>query len=98
MTDPIIMDARKTLCMVQLINELPVLRARLNLSQEDVADRIGVSRQTYNSIESKRRNMTWNTSIALTTLFASNEKTRQMIEAHGSLLELLNEVLAIQQP
>ena len=96
MGDPIIMDAKKTLCMVQLINELPVLRARLNLSQEDVADRIGVSRQTYNSIESKRRNITWNTCIALATLFASNEKTRKMMERQGSLLELLNEVLNVQ--
>jgi len=93
--DPIIMDAKKTLCMVQLVNELPVLRARLNLSQEDVADRIGVSRQTYNSIESKRRSMTWNTCISLVTLFASNEKSRKMMEANSSLLELLNEILVV---
>ena len=44
MTDPIIMDAKKTLCLIQLVDELPVLRARLNLSQEEVAERIGVSR------------------------------------------------------
>lgn len=96
MADPIIMDAKKTLCMIQLVNELPVLRARLDLSQEDVADRIGVSRQTYNAIESKRRNITWNTCIALSTLFASNEKTKKMMEAHESLLDLLNEVLVVQ--
>jgi DNA-binding XRE family transcriptional regulator len=95
MTDPIIMDAKKTLCMIQLVNELPVLRARLNLSQEEVADRIGVSRQTYNSIESKRRNMNWNTCIALVTLFAGNEKTRKMMDTNSSLLELLNEVLIV---
>lgn len=95
MADPIIMDAKKTLCMVQLVNELPVLRARLNLSQEDVADRIGVSRQTYNSIESKRRSMTWNTCISLVTLFASNERSRKMMEANSSLLELLNEILVV---
>lgn len=76
MADPIIQDAKKTLCMIQLINELPVLRARLDISQEEVADRIGVSRQTYNAIEGKRRDMTWNTCIALTTLFASNEKNK----------------------
>lgn len=95
MTDSIVMDAKKTLCMIQLVNELPVLRARLDLSQEEVADRIGVSRQTYNSIESKRRNMNWNTCIALSTLFASNEKTKKMMETNSSLLELLNEVLIV---
>lgn len=96
MTDPVITDAKKTLCMVQLVNELPVLRARLDLSQEEVADRIGVSRQTYNAIEGRRRNMPWSTCIALVTLFASNEKTRKMLEAHGDLLELLGEVLSVQ--
>ncbi len=93
MADPIIQDAKKTLCMIQLINELPVLRARLDISQEEVADRIGVSRQTYNAIEGKRRDMTWNTCIALTTLFASNEKTRQMMQTQGNLLTLVDEVL-----
>lgn len=93
MEDSIILDGKKTLCMVQLVNELPVLRARLNLSQEDVATRIGISRQTYNAIESRRRTMTWNTCIALVTLFASNEKTHKMMERNSSLLELMNEIL-----
>ena len=96
MADPIILDAKKTLCMVQLVNELPVLRARLDLSQEEVADRIGISRQTYNSIERKRRNMTWNSCIALATLFASYEKTRKMMEANSYFLELLNEILKVK--
>jgi putative transcriptional regulator len=35
-------------------NTLKVERAILNLTQEDLAQRIGVSRQTINSIESNR--------------------------------------------
>jgi putative transcriptional regulator len=35
-------------------NRLKVRRAELNLSQADLADRIGVSRQTINSIEANR--------------------------------------------
>lgn len=35
-------------------NTLKVERAILNLTQEDLANRIGVSRQTINSIESNR--------------------------------------------
>lgn len=91
--DPIIMDAKKTLCSIQLVNELPVLRVRLDLSQEEVADRIGISRQTYNSIESKRRSVTWTTCIALITFFASSEKTKKMMENGSVLLELLPEIL-----
>ena len=96
MEDPIILDAKKTLCMVQLANELPVLRARLDLSQEDVAERIGVSRQTYNMIETKRRDMTWNTCVSLVTLFASNEKTRKLMGINSNLLELLNDIMIVK--
>ncbi|RYC67931.1 MULTISPECIES: helix-turn-helix transcriptional regulator [Spirosoma] len=35
-------------------NRLKVCRAENNLSQADLADRIGVSRQTINSIETSR--------------------------------------------
>ena len=35
-------------------NSLKVERAILNLTQEELADRIGVSRQTINSIEANR--------------------------------------------
>ena len=37
-----------------MLNTLKVERARLNLTQEDLAKRIGASRQTVNSIEKGR--------------------------------------------
>ena len=35
----------------RLRDELPVLRARAKVTQETVADKIGISRQTYSMIE-----------------------------------------------
>ena len=35
-------------------NTLKVERAKLNLTQQDLADKVGVSRQTINSIETER--------------------------------------------
>ena len=35
-------------------NTLKIERAKLNLTQQDLADKIGVSRQTINSIEADR--------------------------------------------
>lgn len=46
-------EIRKDLIQ-KLTHELPVLRARLGASQADIAERIGISRQTYNSIETKK--------------------------------------------
>lgn len=63
-----------------LRNELPVLRARLGISQESLAEKIGVSRQTYSSIETGKREMTWTTLLALIAFFQNNERTKQMIE------------------
>ncbi len=35
-------------------NMLKVERAKLNITQQDLADKVGVSRQTINSIEAER--------------------------------------------
>lgn len=35
----------------RLVNALKVHRARLNLTQADLADRVGVTRKTINSVE-----------------------------------------------
>ncbi len=37
-----------------LTEELPVLRAKVRLSQDDLSNIIGISRQTYSSIETKK--------------------------------------------
>lgn len=66
--------------MEKFRNELPVLRARACVSQEVLADKIGISRQTYSSIETGKRDMAWTTFLALVVYFQNNEMTRQMIE------------------
>lgn len=84
--------AKKELCCIQLVNDLPVLRARIGISQEDIAAKIGVSRQTYNSYEAKKRPIPWSVCIALITFFNSNSKTREMMKNNTYLLELMDEI------
>ena len=36
-------------------NELPVLRARARVSQETLAEKIGISRQAYNNFETGKK-------------------------------------------
>ena len=50
-------DDREEL-MKLLTEELPVLRAKIGLSQSELSSIIGVSRQTYSAIETKKRKMT----------------------------------------
>lgn len=61
-------------------DELPVLRARARISQETLAEKIGISRQTYSSIETGKREVTWTTFLALVAYFQNNEQIRQMID------------------
>lgn len=58
-----------------LSDNLPVLRAKLGITQAELADRIGVSRQTIIAIENGKRKMMWSMFITLTLLFLQNEET-----------------------
>lgn len=70
-----------------LTEELPVLRARLRISQADMARGIGISRQTYSLIETKKQRMTWVTYMAMIAFFSADRRTRKdLIE-----LGLINE-------
>ena len=72
-----------------ITDELPILRARMRISQGDLARSIGISRQTYSLIETKKQKMTWVTYMALIGFFVGNAKTIK----HLKDLELYNELL-----
>lgn len=77
-----------------LTDNLPLLRACLGLSQKEVSDIIGVSRQTYSAIENMRKVMTWNTFLSLILFWGCNEKTAVMMDKIGILSPKLNEFLS----
>ena len=76
-------ESKKQLIGV-LTNELKVLRAKADITQQELADKLGVSRQTYGMIENKTQKMTWNNFLALLLLFRSNEETAKMIDWIGA--------------
>ena len=59
----------KTASIEILIDNLPSLRARIGITQEELANIIGVSRQTYYSIETKKREMSWPIFLAIVFVF-----------------------------
>lgn len=67
----------------QLINhlakELPALRGAAKATQDELANAIGVSRQTYNAVEMLKRKMTWSTYMALILFFDYNPNTHDTI-------------------
>ncbi len=59
---------------------LPVLRASIGISQGEIADFIGVSRQTYCALEQGKRVMSWNTFLSLFLFFISNNDTNNLMK------------------
>lgn len=72
-------DAEKDKFIATLTPNLPVLRTQADISQEELANLIGVSRQTYSAIERKVRRMAWSTYLSLVLFFDHNQKTHKML-------------------
>lgn len=72
-------EEEKYALMEKLTPELPLLRTKAEISQEEIANIIGTSRQTYGAIERRARKMSWNTYLSLVWFYDYNRKTHKMI-------------------
>lgn len=75
----ILTDEEKDNFITTLTPNLTVLRTKAEISQEELANLIGVSRQTYSAIERKVRKMSWSTYLALVLFYDHNQRTHDMI-------------------
>ena len=67
--------------LIILASLLPILRASIGISQGEIAEYIGVSRQTYCALEQGKRDMSWNTFLSLFLFFISNEETNEILKS-----------------
>jgi len=74
-------DAEKDEFIATLTPNLTALRTHAEISQEELANLIGISRQTYSAIERKVRRMSWSTYLSLVLFFDHNQKTHKMLRA-----------------
>ena len=72
-------EEREKLCST-MAGCLPMLRARLGLSQEDLAQRIEMTRQTISAFESNQRKIPWSVFLAFLMLFTGHPTTRKLLE------------------
>lgn len=88
-------DTRDVL-IEKMTENLPVLRKKLKLSQENLAKFIGSSRYTVMLIETKKRRMTWSTFLSLVLLFDKNEETAVLLRALEIYTDELDNMLKQQ--
>lgn len=67
--------------ITMLASLLPILRASIGISQGEISEYIGVSRQTYCALEQGKRDMSWNTFLSLFLFFISNEETNEILKS-----------------
>ncbi len=73
------LDAKRTEAMNIMMEWLLVLRSALNITQGELAHRVGISRQTYSALELGKKALSWNTFLSLFLFFLANEKTRNLL-------------------
>lgn len=89
--------AEKNELMDNMATNLSILRSKLNLSQEELAELLGVTRQTISSFESGQRKMTWSVFLALILIFFRNEPTKKLLVALNIYTPSLNDYLNISK-
>ncbi|MBQ5328364.1 MAG: hypothetical protein J6J15_04175 [Oscillospiraceae bacterium] len=65
----------------KLVDNLPMLRKKLGLTQQGLANIIGVSSYTILAIEKKQRKMTWSTFLSVLIVCLTKEDVRQILTA-----------------
>ena len=77
----LITDDYRSASIEILVENLPALRARISITQEELANILGISRQTFYSLEGGRREMSWAMFLAIVFIFDSVKETSEMIRA-----------------
>ena len=86
-------QAYKETLMEALTETLPVLRASIGISQDELAKYIGVSRQTYCAMGQKKRMMSWNTFLSLVLFFYANDNSRKVLESRRKFIDNVHSFL-----
>lgn len=74
-------DAEKDAFIDTITPNLILLRTKAEISQDELAGIVGISRQTYSAIERKIRKMSWNTYLSLLFFYDYNQKTHQLLRS-----------------
>lgn len=87
-----ISEERKSELIGLMTKNLVTLRTVLRLTQTQLADYMGITRQTLVYIETGKRNMTWNTFLSLLFIFTQRKETRDLLSILGVFTDDIRQV------
>jgi len=88
------MNDEKNKIISLMADNLGVLRKKIRITQEELAERIGVSRHTIIALEAKKKDISWNVCLALISVFSEDKESKVLMELLGIIGE---EYLSIVQ-
>lgn len=89
-------EKEKDLLIKSMSEKLPVFRAHLKLSQEDLAELLGISRYTLIAIEKQQRKMSWNVFLSCLLIFTKNDEAKNMLKIMGIYTTELDNLLNLK--
>lgn len=69
----VISEINKEELLSDFVNKLPEIRKKLGLSQSELGDKVGLSRQSISSIERGTVTLSWNIFLAIALVVFVNE-------------------------
>ena len=87
-------NRKQELCRT-LASNLSTLREKANLKQDELADKLGISRQNISAIETGKHVMQWSTFSMLVMFFAKDKEMKQIMTAMRIIDEEVEKTLSI---
>lgn len=78
----------------KLVSNLPILRAKLKMSQAELAELVGISRQTLVAIENGNSKMHWDTFLAMILVMSEDDETSDLMLMFGLNVEDIQNTIA----
>jgi len=79
-----------------MAENLAMLRTKLDLTQEQLANLIGVSRHTVMQIENKKVKLSWSNFLSLLLIFTKNSETDKLLNILEIYTDELNSELKLK--
>jgi len=65
----------------RMVKNLPVLRAAIDITQMQLGEKVGVSRQTIVAIENRKSPLNWTLYLAMVCVFQQYEEPKKFLES-----------------
>lgn len=79
-----------------LAENLGMLRKKIKITQEELAEKIGVSRHTIIAIESGKKEMNWSICLALIMIFSENDETKNLLEFLEIIGDNISNIISVE--